>query len=463
MDNVSRKSFFMQICLRCQQPCESDKGFCEACYASLLAYANHDESAYQPVPLLPLGAYPHTEIQPHTIKFAKETYWNTESPQAGSPIPLELLEPTDKPSGNFMREIKQHDTINKATVKFSRTRNRSHIYIPLSIFCVVALLVVTFTQLHLPILQTQHSAGDQSQNAQSQARPQSSQYNDASSSTPALSSSPAATGSSGTQAIASTPGSTQTAASATPQSNANNTTISATPTIPGSTPVSTQPATSGTVTIAPTSLSAVATQGQGNPAQTSITITNTENRNLSWQAGSSNDWLKLTSDSGTTAAGQSTSLPIGYNSAGLTPGSYHAQIQITMYDAASASPVASQNIAVTLTIALPCSIQVAPASLTFTAILLQKNSQSKNITLTGSGGCNYPISWRASSDSTWLVLASNNGTDTGAGSTLSVNVQGQTALLKTYTGSITFSAVDNNGANVSVNTTVTVKFTVIAG
>lgn len=466
----------MQLCLRCHQPCDSDKGFCQRCYASLLAYAQHGEDDYQPVPLLPPGEYPHAEIQPQAVGAEKNAYWSIENPQEDSPgPPLKLLGPTDKRPDNFMQKVKKNAVTSGMPARFFRTKNHLYFYIPLCLICIIALLApLAFTQFHFPLLQTKDSAENQQQsvhnspdNPNSPATTQSSQPNkQASSTTPPPSSPPISPGTS----IAPTPGSTQ-ATIHTPPLPPGSATANATPTVPSSAPVtnapinpvSTQPAISGNVTILPTSFSTIIIQGQGNPAPTNITITNTENRSLSWQASNSNDWLTLTSNAGTIAAGQNANLPVGYNSAGLVPGSYHAQIQIIVRDAANTSiPVASQNIPVTLTITLPCTIQVTPDSLAFSAILLQQNIQPKNITLTESGNCNYPLTWRASADSTWLILAKTSGTDTGAGSTLSVSVQPQGAVLKTYNGTITLSAVDNNGTNVSINTKVTVKFTVIA-
>ncbi|HEY4382927.1 MAG TPA: hypothetical protein VGN34_00420 [Ktedonobacteraceae bacterium] len=254
-----------------------------------------------------------------------------------------------------------------------------------------------------------------------------------------------------------------TAPTSTPTSNA--------PVVPTSTPTSSAPATpvsssNGSITIAPTSFSAVATQGQGNPAPTPITITNTENRDLLWQTSSSSNWLNLNSSAGNIASDQSISLAVSYSSAGLVPGSYHAQIQIAVRDTTSAHTlITSQNIQITLTITQPCSLQISPTNLTFKAVLLQKNIQAQNIMLTESGNCNYPLTWKANVDaasSNWLMLASSEGTDAGTGSTLTVNVKTQNSVLGTYHGQITFSAIDNSGMNVNVTTTVTINFTVLA-
>ncbi|HTK08645.1 MAG TPA: hypothetical protein VL485_15865 [Ktedonobacteraceae bacterium] len=118
----------------------------------------------------------------------------------------------------------------------------------------------------------------------------------------------------------------------------------------------------------------------------------------------------------------------------------------------------------TPTITQPCSLQISPTNLTFQAVQQQKNIQAQTIILTESGPCNAPITWTAQADTAsahWLMLAAHKATNTSTDNTLTVNIKAQGNKPGTYQGQITFSARDTNGINVNINTSVTVKFTIL--
>src|SRR5581483_10102413 len=113
------------------------------------------------------------------------------------------------------------------------------------------------------------------------------------------------------------------------------------------------------------------TQGMENPPAQVVDIVDTGSGSFSWQAtvSSSNaPWLLIAPSGAMASPGLFGQLTMSVNSAGLVPGSYHAQIAVAATDT-SGIPVAGgpQWIAVTLTVLPPCSVQVAPTSLTFSS------------------------------------------------------------------------------------------------
>lgn len=219
------------------------------------------------------------------------------------------------------------------------------------------------------------------------------------------------------------------------------------------------------------SLSAVAfsaTQGGSSPASQPISITASGNCSwpLNWQAQVANApaWLQLTPASGTlVASGQSTSINVGANIAGLAPNTYTAQITLTATDGSNTPLQGSpQTITVTLTVLPPCSLQIGPASLNFSLAQGQAAPPAQSFSVSETGNCARPVSWSASGDagsSSWLVLSQpTSGTDSA---TIDVGINPQNLLPNTYTGTITLTASGNGGAVVQgspavVNVSLTV-------
>lgn len=219
---------------------------------------------------------------------------------------------------------------------------------------------------------------------------------------------------------------------------------------PGVTPTSLPTPQSAVESVSASSLSFSATQGQANPSGQAVNIVNTGGSPLYWQVSVDSSWLSVTPDNGTVAAGQSEQMTVKVNIAGLTPGSYNAQITVSATDSSGARIQGSpQTLSVTLTIAQPCNLPVSPSSLSFTASTVQLSSPpGKDITLKEVGNCARPVSWKASADQRWIILSAISGTDNGSGST--ITVQAKTSILNTgnYQGQITLSAVESGGATV---------------
>lgn len=127
--------------------------------------------------------------------------------------------------------------------------------------------------------------------------------------------------------------------------------------------------------VSPSSLTFSVTQGQANPPGHEVTIANTGSALLNWQAGmnaTGSSWLSFAPTKGTVAAGSFGQMVVNINANGLVPGTYGAQITMSATnDSGAQLQNGPQVITVNLVVLQPCSLQVAPSSLSFTATLLQ--------------------------------------------------------------------------------------------
>lgn len=225
------------------------------------------------------------------------------------------------------------------------------------------------------------------------------------------------------------------------------------PLSPSNTPGSGTPVSSSPVQdVAPLSFQFTATQGQSNPPGQQIIIGNSGNSAFYWQVSvnsSSSSWLSVMPANGSVVAGQSITAQVNVNAAGLTSGSYNGQITISATGASGMQVQGSpQTALVTLQVLQPCTLQEAPASLSFTVSLLQPNAPGQNIAFQEVGNCARPVTWTASVNAgsrSWLTLSVTSGSDNGNGSTIGVNVNAQGKLLGSYTGQITLKVTDSNG------------------
>lgn len=100
--------------------------------------------------------------------------------------------------------------------------------------------------------------------------------------------------------------------------------------------------TSPTIGVSPSSLSFTATAGGANPANQSVSITNTGGGTLNWSASSNASWLSVSPASGTAPSTSTASV----NISGLAAGTYNGAITITATGATN-SPI---SVPVTLTV-----------------------------------------------------------------------------------------------------------------
>ncbi|MGZ3644643.1 MAG: carboxypeptidase regulatory-like domain-containing protein, partial [Ktedonobacteraceae bacterium] len=161
-------------------------------------------------------------------------------------------------------------------------------------------------------------------------------------------------------------------------------------------------------------------------------------------------------------AGQSGSVGVGANIAGLVAGTYSTTVTITASDANGVTVQGStQTFTVTFTVLPPCLLSApTPATLAFSLAQGQTSSSALPVRLNESGTCARPVSWQATTSSSWLALNATSGTDTGAGISFGVNASAATLTPGTYTGTITIAATDSNNSTVGSAQSVTVTLTV---
>ena len=220
-------------------------------------------------------------------------------------------------------------------------------------------------------------------------------------------------------------------------------TLSATGASPISVPVSltvTAAPVPPAIGASPTSLTFAATQGGANPANQTLTISNTGGGTLTWSVSDSAAWLTASPTSGTGNGAVTMTVATGT----LTAGSYTGTVTI------AATGATSVAIPVTFVVAASPAIGMSPSSLSFTAQQGGGNpvAQTLNISNTGGG----TLSWTATPDTTWLAASPSSATGSG---TVSVSVTTGILTAGSYTGNINLSATGASSRTIPVTFTVT--------
>ncbi|MDX1982680.1 MAG: malectin domain-containing carbohydrate-binding protein [Bryobacteraceae bacterium] len=176
------------------------------------------------------------------------------------------------------------------------------------------------------------------------------------------------------------------------------------------------------MSVAPSALSFAATAGGGNPAAQGINVAITGG-SLNWTASANQPWLAVAPASGSASAVAAVSV----NTASLAAGTHTGAVTFT------ANGV-SQTVNVTLNLAAPPSLSVAPAALSYNANLGGANPAAQPLTVTVTSP---PVAWTASSNQSWLTVSPVSGS-TSATLTASVNIASLGA--GTYTGAISVNS-----------------------
>jgi len=190
----------------------------------------------------------------------------------------------------------------------------------------------------------------------------------------------------------------------------------------------------------PTNLTFAATQGGANPANQTLTISNTGGGTLTWSVSDSAAWLTASQTSGTGNGSITLTVATGT----LTAGSHTGTVTIT------ATGATSVTIPVTFVVAAPPAIGMSPSSLSFTAQQGGGNPVAQTLIISNTGG--GTLSWSATPDTTWLAATPSSATGNG---TASVSVATGILTAGSYTGNITLSATGASSRTVPVTFTVT--------
>ena len=190
--------------------------------------------------------------------------------------------------------------------------------------------------------------------------------------------------------------------------------------------------------------------GQSQPAGQAITITNTGGGMLNWQATATTSfggaWLAVSSTSGSLTSSQSVSVNVTATVlSGLTPNTYTGMVTITGKDSTGLSALGSpQSIPVNFKVLPPCTIAAAPPALSFAGVVAQPNPAAQPATITASGTCTHPLSWKATPSAAWITTTPASGSvSLTAPSTTSIGVSLSGLTANNYTGQVTITAVDS--------------------
>ena len=208
----------------------------------------------------------------------------------------------------------------------------------------------------------------------------------------------------------------------------------------------------GVLTVSPTTVPVTAIKGFGNPANQTVTISNTGGASFSYSTGApSASWLTVFSGgSGTLAPSASAPLVLAIDITGLAKGNYSATVQVTA-PGASNSPT---------TITVNLTVQSGTISLDRTSIplsvartLASPGNETVVVTNTGDATLNYTAS--VTSGASWLSISSGgSGAVAPSGASNLVLAFNTTALAKgVFTGTV--SVADPNASNSPQTITVT--------
>ena len=207
--------------------------------------------------------------------------------------------------------------------------------------------------------------------------------------------------------------------------------------------------------LSPAVLAFNGTDGASAPVSQIIAVSNPGVQGLQWNVTSNQSWLSASPTSGNVQGGpqasasaiagtggqvsqgdisrlavspmQSTqtvqSVAVSVNTSSMLPGTYNAVLNFTASEQNGQVKNGIQSIPVSLTIQPQCTIQVAPALVSFAAVYQQTAPTAKTITIAGSHGCSSPVKWSVTSNTSWLTVSSSSGT-TPTSPLVSVNIAG---------------------------------------
>jgi len=200
-----------------------------------------------------------------------------------------------------------------------------------------------------------------------------------------------------------------------------------------------------TIGLSATTLSFSAVQGGSNPANKTISVSNSGSGTLNWTATENASWLSLSPASGTGSG----TISVAVNTSGLSVGTISTPITIT----ASGATNTPQTVTVSLTItaaAVPPAIGVTPGSLTFTAQQGSGNPTPQSLAVRNTGG--GTLTWTVSNNAAWLSHSPTSGTGTG---TVTISPITGSLTAGTYTGAVTLYATGTAAITVPVTFTIT--------
>lgn len=219
----------------------------------------------------------------------------------------------------------------------------------------------------------------------------------------------------------------------------------------------------------PLNLSFSTTQGQPNPAGQGVTITNPGGSILFWHTAVNqlaSSWLGVSPTGGSILAGQTGQVVVNINTSSLTPGNYVGQVVLSGVDASNQTAGGSpQTITVNLLVLPPCVLQ-QPSSdaLAFNGTQGGSSPASQTVTITATGNCGWPMTWKASATSAtpWLNFTPASGSFSASGQSASLTIAPSLAGLTagTYTAQVAITASSSSVTVQGGTQVISITFTV---
>ncbi len=193
------------------------------------------------------------------------------------------------------------------------------------------------------------------------------------------------------------------------------------------------------MSVSPQSFSFEGKQYGENPPAQELQVGNNGNTVLNWTASADVNWITLSEASGSTQPSTVSSINIGVNLEGLSPGTHTGKVNI------AADTGAAEAVEINLTVIPTPVLSITPSSLQFSS---EQGSipSSQDIAIQNTGGGD--LNWTAQADSTWIKLSKNTGSVT-PGDTDTLKISADMTSLKegTYTDSITIAGEEGTIAS----------------
>ncbi len=201
------------------------------------------------------------------------------------------------------------------------------------------------------------------------------------------------------------------------------------------------------IDVSPSSLTFAAEEGQANPPEQNLTISNNGEETKTYTASANQAWIVLDTTSVTVESGSTGTIPVGVDATELSIGMYDGQVTIT--DGAGAIANIPVALEVSMFVANP-ELSVSPESLEFTYKVGGTNPDSQTVTvdLTNDDGT---TTWTATADVGWITIEPATGQ--GEMSVVTVSIDPTGLETGEHVGTITVEATgaDGSPATIEVN------------
>ena len=205
--------------------------------------------------------------------------------------------------------------------------------------------------------------------------------------------------------------------------------------------------------VTPALLSFTAADGQPNPSPEMLTISNPGSQSLNWSLNPVSlnpvpipacNWLSVSPLSGSVDPGASRTLLVNVQSQCLLPGTYSGTFTFT----AAGALDSTQSVTVSVVVQPHCGLVTSTGFLAFTVVAGQTTLANQSFSLNGTSSCaGTPLSWKAASTASWLLITPGNGQVQGTSSsvvTASVNAARLSPQQKPYYAYLTFNFGQNS-------------------